>query len=697
MMKKTRIFAGLAALLLCFQTGIRLNANAVTLAPTEEETQEETLGMRASDVRNQISNFIHKKNLFYIRCESYFSYETPVIIVAAFTPQYDVYDWEKICKNLDTVKNYCEEQGFMKDFDIRFTAEENGQQKIAEQINQFAETNDLNYITSTADNGIIRVAAYLSRTELYSYSPENQKIREKADSQLETVRMFCQEQGFTEKYAFNFTTWVSDEEKTTDDIKYGDTEIDITVKAGDLNLNDKLDILDVITLNKAILGKEKLNPVQELAADANKDDKIDASDSLAIMKAIVGILEKASDKQLSSASVNLSKSVKSDIVEGKAADDTFIQAQTSFYLHLFQKAEQKDADKNILVSPYSVMQALAMTANGADGQTLEEMEQTLGGLSLNDLNQYLYTQRNSQPNTAKCSLSTANSIWYRDFAERFEVLPDFLKTNADYYAADAYKAPFDDSTITDINTWVSNKTDRMIPEVLNPEEPIDPNTLMYLINAVTFDAKWQSPYDSEYQVHDGKFTALDGSEQTVSMMSSEEHAFLHDDSATGFYKYYDGRRYAFAALLPNEGISVDEYISGLTAESLQNTLSHPQDVKTYTKMPKFSYDYKIQLKDTLCEMGMPTAFDANNADFTRMAEMKSDWDILHIDAVLHKTHIDVTEEGTRAAAVTVVQMDGIEAVMEYQEVNLDRPFVYMIVDMENHLPVFMGTVKSVES
>ena len=337
---------------------------------------------------------------------------------------------------------------------------------------------------------------------------------------------------------------------------------EVVVKAGDLNLDDKLNILDVIILNKAILGKEKLTSVQELAADANKDEKIDASDSLAIMKSIVGLLEKPSDKALSPASTNLSKAVKSDAVEGKAADDAFIQAQTGFYLNLFQKAEAQTPEQNVLVSPYSVMQALAMTANGADGQTLSEMEQTLGGLPLGDLNQYLYTQRISQPNTAKCRLSTANSVWYRDFEERFQVLPDFLKVNADYYSADAFKAPFDDSTITDINNWVSNKTDRMIPGVLDPEQPIAPSMLMFLINAVTFDAKWQNPYDSEYQVHDGDFTAWDGSAQKVSMMNSEEYYYLEDDSATGFYKYYDGMKYAFAAMLlpnpPTEVLSEEE-------------------------------------------------------------------------------------------------------------------------------------------
>ncbi len=485
---------------------------------------------------------------------------------------------------------------------------------------------------------------------------------------------------------------VSAQAISTQSIMTVSSEASVRLKAGDLNLDDKLDILDVIILNQSIIGKESLTTIQKLTADANKDNKIDATDSLAIMKAIVGIFEKPSDKAFSPAITNLSKAVKADIVEGKAADDAFIKAQTGFYLHLFQQAEQQDPDKNILVSPYSVMQALAMTANGAGGQTLEEMEQTFGGLPLDDLNQYLYTQRMTQPNYQNCWLSTANSIWYRDtFADSLK--PEFLKANADYYAADAFKAPFDDSTITDINTWVSNKTERMIPEILNPEEEIQ-KAVMYLVNAVTFEAEWETAY-LPFEVQKQEFTAADGTVQQAEMMYSKDHDmeryYLHDENASGFYKYYSGERYAFAAMLPNEGISVDEYISGLTAESLQNTLANPEESYILAAMPKFSYDYEIELKDALSAMGMPSAFK-ETADFSAMTDTP-----VMLDKALHKTHIETSEEGTKAAAVTIErEIPVCETPLPEKEIILDRPFVYMIVDMENHLPVFMGTVKSVE-
>ena len=464
---------------------------------------------------------------------------------------------------------------------------------------------------------------------------------------------------------------------------------DIEFKAGDVDLSGKIDILDVISINRALVGKEKLSDIQTALADFNMDGKVDFMDSQCIMRYIVGLYDVEVQPV---GTVNLSESVQSQEVEGKEADEAFITAQTGFYLNLFQQAEKESPEENILVSPYSVMQALAMTANGADGSTKAEMELALGGLPLNDLNQYLYTQRTNQPNEDTCKLTTANSIWYRNDKNRLHVLPEFLQVNADYYGADAFSAPFNDSTVKDINNWCSDKTDGMIPELI---DKLDYSTVMCLINAVTFDAKWDMPYNSEYDVHEQSFTAWDGTIQTADMLcSSHESLYLADEHAEGFYKYYAGRKYAFAALLPEEGLSVEEYISGLTAESLQNTLANPEYTTVLTKMPKFSYDYEITLNNALMGMGMQEAFTPE-ANFSKTASTSSG--MLYISEVMHKTHIDVTEEGTRAAAVTGVFATDTAVPMEPKSSTLDRPFVYMIVDMENHLPVFMGAVKSISN
>ncbi|MBQ2785054.1 MAG: serpin family protein [Oscillospiraceae bacterium] len=385
--------------------------------------------------------------------------------------------------------------------------------------------------------------------------------------------------------------------------------------------------------------------------------------------------------------INLMEGITPNSAEGTVPDARFINAQTDFTLRLFKACA---SDENTLVSPLSVMLALAMTANGADGQTKAEMEALLG-MPIDDLNRYLYSYANQLSTSEKAKVAIANSIWYRD-DPTLTVNKPFLQTNADYYGASAYKAPFDDSTVSDINNWTKEKTDGMIDKII---DQISSDTMLYLINALVFDAKWERPYKDTTQVYEGHtFTANDGTEQKVTMMHQTEHKYLSDSLATGFMKPYAGGNYAFAALLPNEGVSIEEYVASLTAEGLQKTLNSAQNASVFASIPQFRYDYDIELKDVLMEMGMPTAFDGARADFTPMGTC--DRGNLYIGSVLHKTHITVDTQGTRAAAVTKVEMKAEGAYSPKYEVTLDRPFVYLILDMETNLPLFIGTVLSIE-
>ncbi|MDE6849341.1 MAG: serpin family protein, partial [Ruminococcus sp.] len=385
--------------------------------------------------------------------------------------------------------------------------------------------------------------------------------------------------------------------------------------------------------------------------------------------------------------INLTADIKSAEVEGKDADETFVNGQTNFALELLKNTVSEN--ENVLVSPYSVVQALAMTGNGADGITKEEFENVIGGgIDFDELNKYLYTQRTGQPNDEKCKLLTANSVWTRDNEARISPYPEFLQKVVDYYSAEIFKAPFDAETVKEVNNWVDTNTDHMIPKIV---DEIDSETVMMLINAVTFDAKWRSPYYEE-DVWKYDFTNYNGTVQQAEMMFSDEYSYLEDENATGFYKYYQGGRYAFAALLPNEDISVTDYVNSLTPESLHNVLSNPQEDYIRTGLPKFSYDYGKELSEILADMGMPSAFDYADADFSKLALQST-----FISQVIHKTHIDVFEEGTRAAAVTGAMMSATcVPVLPEKEIILDRPFVYCIVDTETYLPVFMGTLMNLE-
>ena len=387
---------------------------------------------------------------------------------------------------------------------------------------------------------------------------------------------------------------------------------------------------------------------------------------------------------------DLMEGVKANTVTGKAADDAFAQSQMRLAVDLFQSSVLESRDENVLISPLSIQLALAMTANGADGNTKAEMEALLGGeISLEDLNEYLYSYVNNLSSAEKYKLQIANSIWFRDDEGRLQVEKDFLQKNADYYGAQAYKAAFDDQTMKDINNWVKDHTDGMIDSIL---DQIDEDAVMYLINALVFDAEWQHVYDKS-DVYKGKFTNIDGAEKQVDMMHSEETVYLQDENATGFMKPYSGSKYNFAVLLPNEGEDIYEYIAGLTGEELMETLSTPQLGMVMATLPKFSYEYELTMNDVLKELGMPSAFSGSTADFSKMAH--SSRGNIYIGEVLHKTFISVDELGTKAGAVTKVQMNDECAVMSEWVVTLNRPFIYMIIDNDTNLPVFIGTVMDV--
>ena len=363
-------------------------------------------------------------------------------------------------------------------------------------------------------------------------------------------------------------------------------------------------------------------------------------------------------------------------------------AVTDFAVRLFQASEE--GGKNTLISPLSVLCALAMTANGAKGQTLVQTESVLG-MTVEELNRYLYSYRKNLPTGEKYKLSLANSVWFTKDT-RFTVNQDFLQTNADYYGADIYKAPFDDQTCRDINNWIKAKTDGRIPEIL---DEIPDSAVMYLVNALAFEAEWSKIY-KENQVRDGQFTKEDGTKQDAEFMYGTEGTYLEDEQATGFIKYYKGGKYAFVALLPNKGVRVSDYIASLDGKSLNALLSDPQHATVNTAIPKFETEFAVEMSEALAEMGMPDAFDAYKADFSGLGTSSAG--NIFINRVLHKTFISVGEKGTKAGAATVVEAndEGAAVILDPKEVYLDRPFVYLLVDCENNIPFFIGTMMDIE-
>ncbi|MCL2062381.1 MAG: serpin family protein [Firmicutes bacterium] len=383
---------------------------------------------------------------------------------------------------------------------------------------------------------------------------------------------------------------------------------------------------------------------------------------------------------------DLMKHIQAAPVTGAEADNTFISAVADFSFDLFKEA--LDTEDSTLVSPLSVLLALAMTANGAEGQTRQQFEAVLGGgMAMQELNEYLYSFVKSLTSQNKSVLEIANSIWFKE--GEINVLEEFLQTNADYYGAAAYGGAFDESTVDDINAWVKAQTKGLIDKIL---EQIPADAVMYLINTVYFDAEWLRPYTDS---HPRVFTANSGAKQTAPFMSSDETLYLTDAHARGFIKPYVNNHYSFAALLPNEGISVHDYINSLSGGKFVTILNNAQNALVATSMPKFEYEFELSLVDALQALGITEAFNPFNADFSRIGTTDY-YENLFISDVLHKTFITVDLKGTKAAAVTSVAVNGAESAPEYIDyIVLERPFIYAIVDNATNLPLFIGAVLNV--
>jgi serpin B len=328
-----------------------------------------------------------------------------------------------------------------------------------------------------------------------------------------------------------------------------------------------------------------------------------------------------------------------------------------------------------------------MTANGADKETLKQIQNATGkDIPIDQLNEYLYTYVKGLADRDKAKLNIANSIWVRD-DNGFNVEKDFLQKNADYYNAAVYKSSFNKQTVKDINNWAKKNTDGRIDNLL---DKIDNTTVMYLINTVCFDAEWDHIYTNK-DIDGGKFTAFDGKKQNVDFMKSDEAKFIDNGKAKGFVKPYAGGKFNFVAMLPNESVTVDDYISSLTGESFIKMIKNAKPTSVTAYLPKFEYKYNVNLISALKSLGITDVFDINKADLSKISKSSDD---LYLNQVIHNTYIEVDERGTRAGAATVMGIaNGIES--EESTIRLDRPFVYAIIDNETNLPILIGTVMSI--
>ncbi len=381
---------------------------------------------------------------------------------------------------------------------------------------------------------------------------------------------------------------------------------------------------------------------------------------------------------------DLKKGIRAQEVAGSADLFDYAPGYLQLSASLLTKALELEPDQNILLCPLSIQLALAMTANGAQGETLAQLENLLG-TPISQLNPQLLSYSNSLAQDE--ALAIANAIWFQDNRQGFQAKQSFLQTNANYYDCGLYAAPFNQDTLQEINSWVSDKTKGRIPGML---KELNPDAVIYLVNALSFDALWAQKAD---HVSQGVFTDHEGKAQNVEMLQFTEFRYLESDLFRGFSKPYEGGRYCFVGLLPQEGKTLQESAAALTGERLEALLASSRFETFTVKFPKFTADDGLCLNPILQGLGVTDAFDPSIADFSPMAELTQG--TLSISQVLHKTHLVVDQHGTQAAAASSVEMTYAGYVEPPEmELCLDRPFLYMILDTQTNVPLFVGLMRT---
>ncbi len=368
-------------------------------------------------------------------------------------------------------------------------------------------------------------------------------------------------------------------------------------------------------------------------------------------------------------------------------------ALSRFGLDLLQKAREA-GDGPVFLSPMSVALALSMAANGSDGETLAQFQEVLGGgADLDELNaacaQFMFDYQ-GLPGSTKFSI--ANSLW-KDF--QGGIYEEFVSKCRGYFGAQVYEAELSDQRIVgDVNQWVSEKTNGMIPEII--QEPFDENVVCLLINALYLKNTWANEFDP-YATHKRKFTHGPWDEEHIEFLNTGEVDFpyLQGEGAQGAVLPYDDGRLAFFALMPDlypDAPSFREWLSGLDGEALSRLLAGQKEEFFLTlALPKFTAEWSGELKDILPLLGLEDAFDLFAADFSKLGDSEFGY---NLSQVIHAAKIEVNEEGTEAAAATIATPAAgapFEEPKKGIELILDRPFLYGIVDLQTNVPLFLGT------
>lgn len=336
---------------------------------------------------------------------------------------------------------------------------------------------------------------------------------------------------------------------------------------------------------------------------------------------------------------------------------------------------------NIVFSPYSIITLLGMALQATDGASRDEIIQAL--LPGMKPWQAIKALEELQASLAsKKEVSTGNAVCVReDYAPTIKA--GYRQELRKVFSGQLFSSK---DIVGDVNAWVKEQTQEMIPRML--DESLN-GLLFCQVNAISFVADWDEAYSND-DIISGDFTNADGSISEVDMLQSTEHSYIENATFRGFIKPYKKNRFSYMALIPKDEdaeLSLD-MIGEIDFSQLYSTADYK---KVNVTMPEFTCDFSQEINNVCKALGINTIF-TNRADFSNMSEAP-----LKVDMILHKAHIEVNRRGTRAAAASaMILIEGTGIMLEdFECVDLDRPFVYAVMDNETRLPVFAGVVRAV--
>ncbi len=362
-----------------------------------------------------------------------------------------------------------------------------------------------------------------------------------------------------------------------------------------------------------------------------------------------------------------------------------IKGNNEFAFSLYEEINNKEED--VFFSPYSISSALAMTYNGARGKTKKEMQEVLNFIANSEALSSHFSELNDNYRNLKqkeIQLNIANSLWCQ---EDFDFKQNFLDLNKKYYEAGIEKVNFEENykEIRDqINKWVENKTNNKIQELIK-KGMLDELTRLVLVNAIYFKGMWEFPFDKAKTKEDTFYVYSKCMTKTDFMHRSLSAKYYKDDLAEMIELPYSGKKLSMMIVMPIEKYGMKKLEERLDAELYESYNNSMYRTKVDLALPKFKIEAGYELNKPLKELGMETPFNSE-ADFSGISEKEE----LYISNIVHKSYVDVNEEGTEAAAATGVVMRKTTAVMETVKFKADHPFIFFIKDNKTGSILFMG-------